>query len=383
MRLTRRKLVRGGAAAGMILAARAALGRGGLAGSAAWAQAPAGAGPTSAPTAAPFSSTETIGLLRELILQRALSSNDPWVQAHVILALGADIKTGSKYVLDEMVTQSLKTEAVDMKQYPFFPTDVERHPFHFLQIMQLTEVPYDRAFATPVGRFTRREILSGSESLYDPAKITDELSWVVSVLTHEFPQDKDRFKTARGLEIHVTEIVQKHLADTEAAYTETFAAMAGATPYGRGVIQRQACNGTHMLYGLIDALRGGYTAGDLKARTWRLTRALLFRMRAEPQLIDASLRGDQPMVRLNADAAKLTFLGHSVEDLGYAVQNGVFELDASQLQMVTQTREQLAGIVSRMTGEHDLDQLQAEVPNAYKIILGDACHAYRGLRYWS
>jgi len=138
-----------------------------------------------------------------------------------------------------------------------------------------------------------------------------------------------------------------------------------------------------MLYGLIDALRGGYTAGDLHARTWRLTRALLFRMRAEPQLIDASLRGAQPMVRLNADAAKLTFLGHSVEDLGYAVQNGVFELDASQLQIVTQAREQLAGIVSRLTGEHDLDRLQAEVPNAYKTVLGDACHAYRGLRYWS
>ena len=138
-----------------------------------------------------------------------------------------------------------------------------------------------------------------------------------------------------------------------------------------------------MLYGLIDALRDGYAVGDLRGHTWRLTRALMFRMRAEPQLIDASLRGDQPMVRLNADAAKLTFLGHSIEDLGYAVQNGVFQLDAAQTQVVTQAREQLAGIVSRLTGEHDLDRLQAEVPQAYKIVLGDACHAYRGLRYWS
>jgi hypothetical protein len=371
--------MRCGAAGAAALTGRALLG--GRAAPAAWAQTPPAAGPT--PSAARFSSAETIALLRELIQQRALASTDPWVQAHVVLALGADVKSNGKYVLDDMVARSLHTEAVDMRQYPYFPTDVERHPFHFLQIMQLTDVPYDRAFTTPAGRFTRREILAGSEALYDPAKITDEMSWAVSVLTHEFPQDKDTFKTARGLQVHVVEVVQKHLADTETAYAEIFAAMAGATPYGRGVIHRQACNGTHMVYGLIDALRNGYTAGELRDHTWRLTRAVIFRMRAEPQLIDASLRGNEPMVRLNADAAKLTFLGHAIEDLGYAVQNGVFQLDAAQLQVVTQAREQLAAIVSRLTGEHDLDRLQAEVPEAYKIVLGDACHAYRGLRYWS
>lgn len=384
MRMTRRKLLRGGAAAGAALVARAAFGPGTLGPDDARAEAAtAVATPAPGATAGHFSSAETISLLRELIQQRALTSTDPWVEAHVILALGGDVKSGNKYVLDEMVDTSLRTEAVDIKKYPYFPDDIERHPFHFLQIMQLVDVPYDRAFATPVGRFTRREIIAGSEALYDPAKITDEMSWAVSVLTHEFPQDKDHFKTARGLDVSVKQIVEKHLADTEDAYSEVFAAMAGARPYGRGKIQRQACNGTHMLYGLIDALRNGYTVGDLHDHTWRLTRALLFRMRAEPQLIDASLRGDDPMVRLNADAAKFTFLGHSLEDLGYAVQNGVFQLDAAQREVIGQAREQLAGIVSRLTGEHDLDALSAQVPEAYKIILGDACHAYRGLNYWS
>lgn len=388
MRLTRRDLCRCGAAAAITVTADALLRRSGLATFDAWAQPAPAASPGGAAAAVPSpaakaSSAETIELLRELILQRALASKDPWVQAHVVLALGSDVKSEGKSVLDDMVAQTLRTEAVELKQYPYFPTDVERHPFHFLQIMQATDVPYDRAFVTPVGRFTRKEILSGSEALFDPKQISDELSWVVSVLTHEFPQDKDRFETARGLEIQVKDIVQRHLAETDAAYAETFDAMAGSKPYGRGAIQRQACNGTHMLYGLVDALRYGYTVGELRTHTERLVRALLFRMRAEPQLIDASLRGGHPMVRLNADAAKLTFLGHAVEDLGYAVQNGVFQLDAAQLAVVTQAREQLGVIVARLTGEHDLDALQAQVPQAYKIILGDACHAYRGLRFWS
>lgn len=377
MRLTRRDACRACLAAGAAVLLRP------LEKSVAWAQ-PATPAPASGASAGGgFSSAETIALLRELILQRALASTDPWVQAHVVLALGAGIESNGKSVLDEMVAQSLRTEAVDLKQYPYFPAEVERHPFHFVQIMQATDVPYERAFVTPVGRFTRRDIVSGSEALIDPKEITDELSWTVSVLTHEFPQDRDTFKTARGLEVRVTDIVTRHVRETDAAYAETFAAMAGATPYARGKIHRSACNGTHMLYGLIDALRASYTVGGLRQHTERLMRALLFRMRAEPRLIDASLRANHPMVRLNADAAKLTFLGHAVEDLGYAAQHGVFQLDAAQLQVVTQAREQLASIVARLTSEHDLDALQAQEPRAYKLILGDACHAYRGLRFWS
>jgi hypothetical protein len=376
MRLTRRNACRAGLLAGATVLLRPV--ERGLV----WAQA-ATPVPADASRGSAVSSAETVAHLKELILQRALASTDPWVQAHVVLALGADVKSGGKSVLDEMVAQSLRTEAVDVKQYPYFPAEVERHPFHFVQIMQATDVPYERAFVTPLGRFTRRDIVSGSEALLVPKEITDELSWLVSVLTHEFPQDKDTFATARGLDVRVTDIVTRHVRETDAAYTETFASMAGATPYGRGAIHRSACNGTHMLYGLIDALRAGYTVGELRAHTERLLRALLFRMRAEPRLIDASLRADHPMVRLNADAAKLTFLGHAVEDLGYAAQHGVFQLDAAQLQIVTQAREQLASIVARLTGEHDLDALQAQEPRAYKLILGDACHAYRGLRFWS
>jgi len=379
MRVTRRRACRVGALAGCAAVARLALGGVGRA----LAQTLPAATPGPAATAARFSSAESVSLLRELILQRALGSTDPWVQAHVLLALGSDVKADGKPILDTLVAGALRTEAVELKQYPYFPTDIERHPFHFLQILQATDVPYERAFVTPVGRFTRREIVSGGEALLDPKEVTDELSWMVSVLTHEFRQDRDTFRTARGLEIPVTDIVQRHLRETDAAYADTFAAMAGATPYARGAIHRSACNGTHMLYGLVDALRNGYTVGDLRPRTERLARALLFRMRAEPRLIDMSLRGSNAMVRLNADAAKLTFLGHAVEDLGYAVQHDVFQLDAAQVQTVTQAREQLAAIVSRLVGEYDLDSLQAQEPRAYKLILGDACHAYRGLRFWS
>jgi hypothetical protein len=63
-------------------------------------------------------------------------------------------------------------------------------------------------------------------------------------------------------------------------------------PYKRGVLQTKACNGTHLLYGLIDA----------SVRVWRgvqglrrtLVTATLFRLKVEPLLIDKSLPGDLP-----------------------------------------------------------------------------------------
>ena len=44
---------------------------------------------------------------------------------------------------------------------------------------------------------------------------------------------------------------------------------------------------------------------------------------------------------------------------------------------------QLAEVVQRIANDHDLDRLSTEVPRAYRLILGDACHAYRGIRFWT
>jgi hypothetical protein len=325
---------------------------------------------------------ETARLLKELILRRAVESSDPWLEMHVVLALGADTVNQRGNVLDQAVAQTLELSPAGFRKAPHFPLPIERHPFHFLQVMQATAVPMERAFVTPLGRFTHREILEGSEALLVPADLTDELSWVVSVLTHAFPPDKDRFSNARGETITVSDLVERHLRETEAAYADTFAAMEGKGFYKRGALHTKACNGTHLLYGLIDALGRGYGGDGFKGRVERLTAATLFRLKVEPLLIDKSLPGDLPMARLNADAAKFTFFGHAIEDLGLAHARSLLEFSPSALATIDQARAELQRLAERLGTEHDLDALGSEVPGAYRIILGDACHALRGIRMW-
>jgi len=349
----------------------------------------AGSAGAPAPMGSPSAASQSTGdrhteaLLRELLQQRAVASDEPWVMAHVVLAFGADVKNGGRPIVDALVADGLELQTIAGKTYPHFGLAVERHPFHFLQILQLVDVPYDQRFDTPRGAYTRKEIVQGSEAVFDPTQHVDEASWTISVLTHEFPPDRDRFKTARGQDVVVSALVEDHLRDTESAYAAIFASMNEGKPYGRGVVHTKACNGLHLVYGLIDALRNGYRGNDLRSRFGELLRATIFRLPLEQKLVDATLRGDDPLVRLNADAVKLSFLGHALEDLGYGVRFDVFKLDAAQDAAVALARRQLGQVVERLTTEHDLDMLRAKVPNAYGLVLGDACHALRGIRYWT
>jgi hypothetical protein len=325
---------------------------------------------------------ETARLLDELILRRALDSTDAWLEMHVVLALGADVVNGRGSVLDQAVARSLELGPAGFRKVPHFPIAVERHPFHFLQVMQATGVPPERVFVTPQGRFSHKEILDGTIALFDPEEVTDELSWAICVLTRVYPPGKDEFVNASGEKVVVSRLVERHLRETEAAYADTLAAMEGKGVYKRGVIHTKACNGTHLLYGLVDALAEGYGGDDLAGRFRRLVAATLFRLRFEPLLIDKSLPGDLPMVRLNADAAKFTFLGHVIEDLGQARRRRVYEPSPPDLATIGQARGELGKLAERLGSEHDLDQLSTEVPGAYRVLLGDACHALRGIRMW-
>lgn len=368
--------------AALALAARAAIVR--PASAAGEGAAPAGAG--SLPK---IGDPKAVDLLRQMLERRAVSTrgavaNEPWLVAHLMLALGADVARDGKPLVDGMVADSLEIVTVDGKGHPRFNPKLERHPFHFLQILQVTGVPYDRRFTTPVGNFTRREIIAGSEATFDPkGDPGNEESWAVSVLTNEFPPDRDRFETARGEKVEVDRVVAAHLRDAETAHGATFASMDEGRPYGRGLVHAKACNGVHLVYGLVDAVRRGYRGEDLPARVDRLLRATIFRLGLEPRLVDATLKGDDPMVRLNRDAIKLNFLGHVVELVGHAAASGVAKLSAADLEAVSGACRALGGVVERLVDEHDLDRLRAEVPNAYSLVLGDACHALRGLRTWT
>jgi hypothetical protein len=238
-------------------------------------------------------------------------------------------------------------------------------------------VPPTRSFATPAGPVTPADLLAGAKALFAPTIAGPELSWTVSVFTAAMPPDQERFTNADGQAFTVSAIVEAAAQAAEVGYADTVAAMRGTKPYGRTTLQTYACNGTHVIYGLYDALRHGYEGGNLRARVRDLTTASYFRLGAEIALIDQALGGAGQ--QLNADAAKLQFLGHSIENLHYAEHHKIYVPTAAEQQQRATAERQLAEVVQRITTVHNLDALANAVPRAYRIVLGDSCHALHGL----
>jgi len=314
--------------------------------------------------------------LRGLLETRALRSDDPWVLMHVVLAFGPDARVPAGPILDLVTQQFAAPVERGGKKYQAFPLNVEAHPNHFLEIMDATGVPATRQFPTKTGPITTADLLVGAEALFSPTIAGPELSWTLSVFTAAFPPDADRFTNADGQSFTVAALVETGAQAAEVGYADTVAAMRGTKPYGRSLLQAYACNGTHVVYGLYDALRRGYAAKGLRDRVRLLTQASYYRLGAEVALIDEALGAASP---LNADAAKLQFLGHMIENLRYAERYGIYAPSAAEREQLASAERQLSEVVHRITTVHDLDGLASSVPRAYRIVLGDACHALHGL----
>jgi len=327
--------------------------------------------------AGPAASNATVEALRGLVMQRALDSEDPWVLMHVVLALGPDAKNANGALLDGVVTRHGTMVAKGGRSYPGFPINVEAHPNHFLEIMEAIAVPPSRRFTIAGSEVGVDDLLTGAQALFTPTIAGPELSWTLSVFTAHLSPSTDRFTNADGQAFTVAALVEAAAQAAEVGYADTVAAMQGAKPYGRSILQTYACNGSHVLYGLFDALRHGYDGKNLRPRVQALTKATYFRLAAEVALIDQALGA--PGQQLNADAAKLQFLGHSIENLRYAERYGIYTPSSAEGRARATAERTLAEVVQRITTVHNLDALAASVPRAYRIVLGDACHALHGL----
>ncbi len=315
--------------------------------------------------------------LRDLVMQRAVVSDDPWVLMHVVLALGPDARGPNGALLEAVTSRHLVMTAKGGKSYPGFPINVEAHPNHFLEIIDASAVPPTRSLPGKDGSATPADLLAGAKALFTPTIAGPELSWTLSVFTGAMPHSADRFTNADGQTFTVAALVETAAQAAEFGYADTVAAMRGTKAYGRSTLQTYACNGTHVLYGLYDALRHGYEGKNLRQRVRDLTQASYFRLAAEVALIDQALVA--PAQQLNADAAKLQFLGHSIENLRYAERHGIYVPSDAERQQRATAEQQLGGVVQRITTVHNLDALASAVPRAYRIVLGDACHALHGL----
>lgn len=140
------------------------------------------------------------------------------------------------------------------------------------------------------------------------------------------------------------------------------------------------CGGTHLCYSLLVAARHGF----IEAASWPLLRQqldlLIYRLQADPQLLDRYYQnlGHVADAEVFRAGAKLKLLGHALECLGYAQSHQLFQLDQKARAHIEEARQEVLGLCAYVTGL-DLEAVRRRSPQLYQQIIGDTCHAFRGL----
>ena len=162
-------------------------------------------------------------------------------------------------------------------------------------------------------------------------------------------------------------LVEAAAQAAEFGYADTVAAMRGTKPYGRSTLQTYACNGTHVLYGLYDALRHGYEGKQPPRARARPHQGVVLPPRRRG-------RADRPGARRCRAAAQCRRRQAAVPrplDRESALRRAprIYVPTAAERQQLATAERQLAEVVQRITTVHNLDALASAVPRAYRIVL--------------
>ncbi len=326
--------------------------------------------------------------LKKMILKHAAAKDNPWLLMHGIRALGKGFKVEGEPALEYVCTRYLKETRVNGKVYLYLPPGDEGHMNAFL-----SEAVLDAGVATgyPIRWNGRRyrvgDLVASAKARFsfDPASIDkNDLAWSLITFAYTTPPEKDTWVNAHGKPIRFSEVVEFAMATAEETTQQLLAAMRqGTMPAATDWIHNFTCGGTHLIYGLTACRRFGYTQRSFADRMKTQFDLLVWRLEADPHLIDAHYRlvaeqHSEDVARLYYLDAKLKFLGHAFEVINYARLYRLFAPTPAQQKRITDSQAVLIGVIDGI-GREGIGKF-ARDRRLLNLLVGDACHAYHGLR---
>jgi len=347
----------------------------------------------SAPIAVPKTLGQTDTLLKTIISTYAAVEDDAWTLMHGVRALGPSFALKGQPVVDLLCSRFLTPKTVNGKTYPQMSLDDQGHTDVFLKTLLEAGVGPDHRFTLNGARYTVTDIAEGSKALFtfDPKTINrDDLAWTLIALSRLMSPDRDTWTNAAGQRIRLSDVIRVGF-DTLDETTQQFrqAKARGVMPDANDKIADFTCGGTHLIYGLTACVGNGYRGQDIPRRLQEHLDLTVWRLDADGRLIDrfydnvqpppGNPRGWQEVTAVYHHDAKLKFYGHAFEILSYARHHGLFTPTAAQARTIDRAGARLAAAV---TGIKDVDLFGVRKINRrlFRLLIGDACHAYHGIR---
>ena len=319
--------------------------------------------------------------MRQFIEQYAVTSDDPWALVHAIRGVGRGCRLNGESAAVYVLRTCVRAQEVNNRRYLYIPANIEVHSNMFLKTFLEAGVPSAERFSCDGRVCQLKDLGDGARALFrfDPRTFDrNDLAW--SLIAFAELQAHD-WKNAYGQRIQLAEVVSFGLQVIQEATQELKPYVAANLPLPKKMpIHSFTCGGTHLCYGLLVAAKHGcLQAAGMDIMQDQL-QMLLYRLQADPDLIDRYYREIPPApgVDLFRAGAKLKILGHALECLGYAQTHGLLQPSPTERKQIEQATQEVQGLLSYVM-TLDLAAIRRRHAQLVQQVIGDTCHAYRGL----
>jgi hypothetical protein len=346
----------------------------------------------------------TVSRLEGAVRAGAADAKNPWALAHGLIAFGPDFvaSDGTKAV-DAIARHAEERELAGGKLW-LFPAKagsepVEPHRFLMVKTLLDVGVPLGRKLVTSTGTVLTlaRLVADMHRAATLPSSDADyhQIAWLTSALALEKDLDPKTAAAAPGPKLAELEKLVLTRLETDQRVIGNYAgpverAFDQGSPLhlakrDKTGIYGHSCGGLHLVQAALSSVAAVGDEADRRRASKQLG-LLIYRYELE-RTAYASLLARHPDQGLLIRVQQLKFFGHLVETLTLAEKLGLTSPDSEGGRKIAATLRTAAGDVAQVVKELDdggvydrLAAIRKDREQTYLDLIGDGCHALRGLR---
>jgi hypothetical protein len=319
--------------------------------------------------------------VRQFIERYAIGPTDPWALVHAIRGVGKGCQVNGESAAGYVLRTCVRAQEVNKRRYLYIPAHIEVHSNMFLKTFLEAGVPASEMFACAGRVYQLKDLCDGAKALFrfNPETFDrDDLAWSLIAFSE---LQAHEWENAYGERIQLKDVAAFGVRTLQEATQGLKPYAAGGLPLPQKLpIHSFTCGGTHLCYSVLVAARHGVLPASAGEIVGEQLQGLIYRLHADPELIDRYYRdiSTAPGVDLFRAGAKLKILGHALECLGYAQTHGLLQPSPLQRQQIAQAAQEVRGLLAHIL-TLDLAAIQRRHAQLVQQVVGDTCHAFRGL----
>ncbi len=331
----------------------------------------------------------------------ASDPKSPWALAHGMVAFGPSFAAADGRAASEVIVSFAELTSAGDKKLWLFPekkqgAPVEPHRFLLVKTLLESNVPLDQSFSTSTGeKVTLSRLVADLRAAARPPETDADfqhVAWQISAVAEHVrrvpaagdqdPKLASLIEAALGRLEADQKVVEGYGGPPEKAFDEG-SPLHAAKREKKG-IYGHSCGGMHLIQAAATALAIMHREDD-ERRFRKQLGVLLFRYELERPAY-AALLARHPEQGLLIRLQQQKFFGHLIETLTLARSLGLTATQTEGGRRIDQTIRHAAGDLIDVSGQlldggvyERLDAIRKDREQTYLDLIGDACHALRGL----